>query len=127
MKGGGGSQIDPSPQEKLPLKSNILPMLVLAFFEYSRLNQIIFCFRILFSLLRSSEIFGTTKVNSFRKPLFFNASRYGWILFKKTSSFDDKFDNLLLIDSGICLIILGGWLEFTLMYIGLSFGFLYGL
>ena len=48
-------------------------------------------------------------------------------MFKKTYSSDDKFDNLLLIDDGICLIILGGWLELTLMYIGLLFGFLHGL
>ena len=39
---------------------NILPMLVLTFFEYGGLNQIIFRFHFLFSLLRSSEIFGST-------------------------------------------------------------------
>ena len=39
---------------------NILSMLVLTFFEYGGLNQIIFRFRILFLLLRSSEIFGST-------------------------------------------------------------------
>ena len=30
----------------------------------------------------------------------------------------------LLMDAGICFMMLGGWLDFVLMYCGWSFGFL---
>ena len=48
------------------------------------------------------------------------------MLLLKISSFKDNLEILLLMDLGICFLMLGGCLEFTLMYIRLSLGFLYG-
>ena len=45
------------------------------------------------------------------------------MLFLKISWFDDNLEILLLMDFGICFLILGGCLEFTSMYIKLSLGF----
>ena len=40
------------------------------------------------------------------------------------SSLEELSEIRLLMDAGICFMMLGGWLDFVLMYCGWSFGFL---
>ena len=104
-----------------------LPILVLTFIEYSGLNQIILRLRLHLSLACGSDVVLGDKNGLFLKSTSFqSATIYILILLLKISLFDDNLKILLLMDFGICFLIPGGWLEFILMNIGLSLGFLYG-
>ena len=64
------------------------------------------------------------KTGVFWKSTFFKASLYVLMLLFKISWFDVNLEIILLITLGTCFLILGGWVEFILVYIGLSLGFL---
>ena len=62
----------------------------------------------------------------FSYPLELRASLYRGAASLKIFSLEDMLDILLLMDSGIRFLIIGGWFDCVLMYVGVSLGFLYG-
>ena len=63
-------------------------------------------------------------VRGFVCPLDFRAVSYSVIALLNSSSLQELSDILRLIESGSCLIMLGGWFDFALMYSGWLLGFL---
>ena len=59
-------------------------------------------------------------------PLFSSAFWYAGAALSNVSLLHEILLSLAFIDLGICLMTLGGWLESTCTYRGVSFGFLYG-
>ena len=59
-------------------------------------------------------------------PLDFRASLYNCEDLLNSFEWQDKFDILLLIEAGICLMTEGGWLDLVLTYSGLLSSFLNG-
>ena len=84
----------------------ILLILVLTFIEYRGLNHIILRLRLRLSLACGSDGVSGIKTGFSWNPHFFKASLYVLILLLKVSSFDDNLEILLLMDIGICFLIL---------------------
>ena len=60
-------------------------------------------------------------------PLCSRARWYGIAARSKDSLSDEMSERRLLIDSGMLLIITGGWLDLVWIYKGVLFGFVYGI
>ena len=97
----------------------VLQLLFLIFIEYGGLNQIIL--RLLFSLTYRSEDVSETKAGFSH---FFKVSLHVLAVVKDFLVWMTIWNFFWLTDFGICFLMLGGWLEFILMYVGLSLGFL---
>ena len=50
--------------------------------------------------------------------------RFSGLALLNASSLEELSEIRLLMDAGICFMMLGRWLDFLLMYCGWSFGFL---
>ena len=103
-----------------------LPILVLTFIGYGRLNQIILRQRFCLSFAWVLDGVSGIKTGFSENLHIFRVSLYVPMLLLKISLFDDNLEILLLMFFVICFLILG-WLNFiSMLYIGLSLGFLYG-
>ena len=87
---------------------NILLTLVFISSEYDELNQTVLRLRLRLSLAYGSDCVSGIKAGFSCNPHLFKASLYVPMLFLKTSSFDENLEILLLMDLGICFLVLGG-------------------
>ena len=99
---------------------NILPMFVFMLTLYGWLNHVIFLLQFLLG--------GGADVNSMvsLKPLISSTLSYVDTALLKYSFLQDISDILLLTIDGICLVIVGGWLDNLLMWSSWLLSFLYG-
>ena len=84
---------------------NILPMFILMFLLYGGLSQITLHFLFFFLVLRGVNM--SVREN----PLFSSAVSYTPFALLKIVSLEELSDNLRALDSGIVLVMGGGWLE----------------
>ena len=80
-------------------------MFVLTFLLYGGLNQIMFLFLFYFGVLRG------VNMSVGENPLLFSALSYSLFALLKMVSLEELLDNLRAMDSGIGLMIGGGWLD----------------
>ena len=84
-----------------------LPILVLTFIGYGRLNQIILRQHFCLSFAWVSDGVSRIKMGFSENPHIFRVSLYVLMLLLKISSFDDNLEILLLMFFVTCFLILG--------------------
>ena len=89
------------------------------FLLYDGLNEIMFLFS---AILYSRKL----SVNVCEKALFFRAVSHSPFCVVKMVSLEKLSDNLLLMDSGVCLMMDEMWLKALCSWCNLSFSFLNG-
>ena len=86
-------------------------MLLFTFVVCGGLNQIMFRDRLGFG----KDVWGGLNLSLNEHPLFRKAYRYGFAASSNTPASNEISESLLLTDSGMFLIMLGGWFEYLLV------------
>ena len=109
-------------------RRNVLPIFVITCTLNGGVNQITFLFLFrLFTFLLGFPAFSSKLILVFTNPLLLRASLYRVLLLSKISLLDELREILVCIECGIFLIIVVGWFDFVLMYLGVWLSLLYGL